>query len=116
VSADQKCARARGVGVKSLNEFVQTVRDAVVELRYALALCRGDDDRVLFGSEVVWEVLSEDVVSCWRRVIEASKTVELAQTSLEVDGSLQDFGVFGVLCSAGSRERCQGLDAAVEGT
>jgi hypothetical protein len=86
-----------------------------MQLGDALALCGRDDDRVLFRGKVVGEVLGKDVVGSWRRVIESCKAVELPQTGFEVDKGFRDFGVFAVLGSASRSERCESLDATVEG-
>ena len=62
MGADEKGAWARWVGVQAFDQLVQAVGDAVVELGDALAFGGGDDDGVLFRSEVVGKVLCEDVV------------------------------------------------------
>jgi hypothetical protein len=62
VGADQERARARGVGVQSLDEFIQAICDAIVELRNALAFGRRNNNRLPLWGEVFREVLRKDFV------------------------------------------------------
>jgi hypothetical protein len=88
VGADQQRAWAGRVGVQTLDQLVQAVGDAVMQLRNALAFGRRNDDGVLFRGEVVGEMLGEDIVCRRRGVVESREAIELSQTRFEVDQSL----------------------------
>lgn len=101
VCADEQGPGSGRIGVQTLDEFIQAVCDAVVELGYALAFGGGNDDRVLLWSKVLGKVLCEHIVGCWRRVVEACEAIEFSKSGFKVDRRLANIGIVATQGSPG---------------
>lgn len=98
-----------GITVRARDEVPQAICDTVVELRNTLSLRARHNHGVLLGVQVR-KVRVEDLDTCWRRMVEASQAVELADTRLDV---YSDF-LLAVAKRKGIGKRREGLQTAVE--